>query len=697
MTDQVTFSQKKRVRSGHRSSTTRLLAQANDELQSLERNLAKLQQLKVALLEKLDVLRALDAEIVELSLILTEDELDDEILQADTFTEKIRLAVIEIDAALSKCSISADLTDYHSIRSNISPRTKTIQSRVQSPPPQDDVLPESPRNPSGLCRPSLSMESLRTQPESSSYFRTKVRLPKLSIKKFNGNLTAWTTFWDSFESTIHLNPELTNIDKFNYLNSLLEQSAAESISGLTLTNANYEEAVAVLKKRYGNKQQIISTHMDALLNLEAVTSHSNFKSLRYLRDQIESHIRSLKSLGIPSESYGSLLSSVLMSKLPQELRLIVSRWITDGEWNFEEVMAVIEKEIDARERAGATFVTTTRNHGTKDLPTAAALFSGDSSSVCCSYCGKSHSSVSCKTVIGFDARKQVLTKIGRCFLCLRKHHMSRDCKSTTKCYNCSGRHHTSICSRTAQKKESSSPSASDESVNHQRVPKGSKPPVVALYVDAKTPVLLQIATTGVLRPDSSSPVIPARMILDSGSQRSYITNRLKTALSLPSEQVETMLIKNFGSVEEKRQNCDVVRLAMKTKTGECLELAFLAVPLICEPLSEQPIMCVAELFPHISGLDLADPHFSGENLDVNILIGSDHYWEVATGNVMRGVCEPTAIETKFGWVLSGSVHSISSEPSVANLVSSHVLRLDASPDTTESEANLDMRLKKFWD
>ena len=218
MTDQVTFSQKKRVRSGHRSSTTRLLAQANDELQSLERNLAKLQQLKVALLEKLDVLRALDAEIVELSLILTEDELDDEILQADTFAEKIRLAVIEIDAALSKCSISADLTDYHSIRSNISPRTKTIQSRVQSPPPRDDVLPESPRNPSGLCRPSLSMESLRTEPESSSYFRTKVRLPKLSIKKFNGNLTAWTTFWDSFESTIHLNPELTNIDKFNYLN-----------------------------------------------------------------------------------------------------------------------------------------------------------------------------------------------------------------------------------------------------------------------------------------------------------------------------------------------------------------------------------------------------------------------------------------------------------------------------------------------
>ena len=54
-------------------------------------------------------------------------------------------------------------------------------------------------------------------------------------------------------------------------------------------------------------------------------------------------------------------------------------------------MAVIEKGIDVRERAGTTFVITTRNHGTKDLPTAAALFSGDSSTICCSYCGQSHS------------------------------------------------------------------------------------------------------------------------------------------------------------------------------------------------------------------------------------------------------------------------------------------------------------------
>ena len=98
----------------------------------------------------------------------------------------------------------------------------------------------------------------------------KAKLPKINLRKFNGNLTSWSTFWDLFESSIHLNHELSAIDKFNYLNSLLEHSAAEAIAGLSLTYSNYDEAIAVLKKRFGNKQQLIAKHMDVLLHIEPV-------------------------------------------------------------------------------------------------------------------------------------------------------------------------------------------------------------------------------------------------------------------------------------------------------------------------------------------------------------------------------------------------------------------------------------------
>ena len=58
---------------------------------------------------------------------------------------------------------------------------------------------------------------------------TQVKLPKLELKKFDGDHSKWVSFWDSFEALVHTNESLTAIDKFNYLNSLLERSAAEAV------------------------------------------------------------------------------------------------------------------------------------------------------------------------------------------------------------------------------------------------------------------------------------------------------------------------------------------------------------------------------------------------------------------------------------------------------------------------------------
>jgi hypothetical protein len=74
---------------------------------------------------------------------------------------------------------------------------------------------------------------------ASSPGKTQVKLLKLELKKFNGDHSKWISFWDTFEASVHKNENLSPIDKFNYLISLLERSAAEAISGLTLTASNY--------------------------------------------------------------------------------------------------------------------------------------------------------------------------------------------------------------------------------------------------------------------------------------------------------------------------------------------------------------------------------------------------------------------------------------------------------------------------
>jgi len=56
---------------------------------------------------------------------------------------------------------------------------------------------------------------------------------------------------------------LPPVDKFAYLNSLVEGSAAEAISGLRITGTNYEGAIAILQKCFvGDEKQIIAKHMD---------------------------------------------------------------------------------------------------------------------------------------------------------------------------------------------------------------------------------------------------------------------------------------------------------------------------------------------------------------------------------------------------------------------------------------------------
>ena len=58
------------------------------------------------------------------------------------------------------------------------------------------------------------------------------------------------------------------------------------------------------------------------------------------------------------------------------------------------------------------------------------------------------------------------------------------------------------------------------------------------------------------------------------------------------------------------------------------------------------------MFPHLAGIELANPDRNDQDLEVSILIGSDLYWTLVTGRVRRGMNEPTAVETRLGWVVS---------------------------------------------
>ena len=46
-----------------------------------------------------------------------------------------------------------------------------------------------------------------------------VRLPKLELRKFKGDLMKWTEFWEQYHVSIHINKNLGTLEKFTYRKS----------------------------------------------------------------------------------------------------------------------------------------------------------------------------------------------------------------------------------------------------------------------------------------------------------------------------------------------------------------------------------------------------------------------------------------------------------------------------------------------
>ena len=328
MTEAEQLARKKRLRAGHRASTTRILGQVEPAIAADPLDVSKINQLKRSLEDKLQSLSDLDQGILELT---PEDSIETEIVQADEIRERLYAALSKLDLCLSPTiphgrahTTDQPITDPHAV----------------DPPATDPSATDPPAADPPATHPPAADPPAADPPDPAASGTTrgpKVKLPKISLPRFNGNPVKWTPFWDSFQSAIHLNPELSDVDKFSYLRSLLDSTAYNAIAGL-----------------------------------------------------------SLKSLGIEATSYGALLTPVL-GKLPPELRLIVSRKVCDSNLDMDTLLATFEEELTVRERANpqSTRQTQERVHNT-----ASTLFSSSlDSNPECSYCQQFHSPTSYSSVI----------------------------------------------------------------------------------------------------------------------------------------------------------------------------------------------------------------------------------------------------------------------------------------------------------
>ena len=117
-----------------------------------------------------------------------------------------------------------------------------------------------------------------------------------------------------------------------------------------------------------------------------------------------------------------------------------------------------------------------------------------------------------------------------------------------------------------------------------------------------------------------------RLMSDSCSQKSYVTNKLQSELCLPVAERETFLVKTFGEVTPKLVTCDIVQMCVHTRVGLAVYMSCDSVPESCSPISCQVIEAANSTYPQLWGLTLADIQASEEHheMPTDFLLGTDN-------------------------------------------------------------------------
>ena len=79
------------------------------------------------------------------------------------------------------------------------------------------------------------------------------------------------------------------------------------------------------------------------LNNDSVSPLSSFYNT------IESNICSLQTMGLNRSQYGPLLISVILEKLRDAIKLLITRKLGKNNWKILELVECIKEEVDARE------------------------------------------------------------------------------------------------------------------------------------------------------------------------------------------------------------------------------------------------------------------------------------------------------------------------------------------------------------
>jgi hypothetical protein len=160
---------------------------------------------------------------------------------------------------------------------------------------------------------SLKVKKLLQSSGSGISSGEGVKLPRLEIPTFDGDILQWRSFWEQFDISVHSRSNLSKAEKLVYLQNAVKGGSAKGvIEGLSRSGDCYSEAIECLQSRYNHPRLIHQTHVKMILEAPPLKDGSG-RELRKLHDVVLQHLRALRTM--KCEPSGPFITSVLELKL----------------------------------------------------------------------------------------------------------------------------------------------------------------------------------------------------------------------------------------------------------------------------------------------------------------------------------------------------------------------------------------------
>jgi hypothetical protein len=508
----------------------------------------------------------------------------------------------------------------------------------------------------------------------------QVALPTMSLPSFDGSWEQWLSFYQRFDLLIHSNASLSPIQKFQYLNSCVTGEASSVIKSLGITTENYPIAIALLKERYDDQRLIIKNHIRALFDLPNVTKDSP-ASLRQLIDKVDLHLKVLKTLDAPTETWDLLIIHLIELKLDA---FTMREWETTNKktmptlkdmyaylkdrcrvWEAIQFHKNPEKNRDVQSKSNpqqkskAPFTRSSSNLATQQPS--------------CKLCNQNHFMYQCKQFLNLSvsARIAEVKRLKLCFNCLRStSHSASQCKSGV-CKICN-KMHNSLLHLTEPAAPVTTNAAEDT-------------PIVANHHCHSYESQVLLSTAVILVRDNTGQYQSCRALIDVGSQSNFVT--IETCKRLRVNSKETNIrVTGIGNANGSIVN-KIASLQVKSfHNAFGANLNCLVVPIITHSVPAESIN--ASLLQIPNNIKLADSQFHRSG-PIDILIGAEIFWDLlCVGQIKATKVHPVFQKTHLGWIAGGAMRLPAKLPqnSVTNL---HVVTSAVNP--------LDARIAKFWE